>query len=60
MYSVLNHEPEKPSNINPQIPLLFDRIIDRALKKNVADRYQKASEIMADLADFVEAFSTRD
>ena len=60
MYSVLNHEPEKPSNINPQIPLLFDRIIDRALKKDNAERYQKASEIMADLSDFVEAFSTRD
>ncbi len=60
MYSVLNHEPEKPSNINPQIPLLFDRIIDRALKKDKAERYQKASEIMTDLSDFVEAFSTRD
>ena len=59
IYSILNNNPEKPSNINPQIPLLFDRIIDRTLKKNVDERYQKASEIMADLSDFVEAFSSK-
>lgn len=56
IYSILNHEPEKPSNVKPQIPLLFDHIISKALKKDRSQRYQKASEIMTDLQDFVESF----
>ena len=42
IYSILNKEPEKPSNINPQIPLLFDHIITKALKKSPGERYQKS------------------
>ncbi len=57
MYSIMNHEPEKPSSVNPQIPLLFDHIIGRALKKDPAQRYQRASEITADIQDFVESFA---
>jgi serine/threonine-protein kinase len=60
IYSVLNHEPEKPSNVNPQVPLLFDHIISKALQKDPKSRYQKASELVADLTDFVEAFSAQD
>ncbi|MEW5795840.1 MAG: serine/threonine-protein kinase [Candidatus Zixiibacteriota bacterium] len=56
MYAILNHEPEKPSSVKPQIPLLFDHIIAKALKKEPAERYQKASEIIVDLHDFVESF----
>ena len=58
IYSTLNQEPEKPSNVNPQIPLLFDHIIDKALQKAPADRYQKAKEIVSDLNEFVESFVT--
>ncbi|UCE23631.1 MAG: protein kinase [Candidatus Zixiibacteriota bacterium] len=56
IYSTLNHEPEKPSNVNPQIPLLFDHIIDKALKKAPAERYQRANELVADLNEFVASF----
>ncbi|UCG62433.1 MAG: protein kinase [Candidatus Zixiibacteriota bacterium] len=56
IYSTLNHEPEKPSNVNPQIPLLFDHIIDKALRKVPQERYQKASEMTADLNEFVASF----
>jgi predicted Ser/Thr protein kinase len=59
IYSILHHEPEKPSAVNPQIPLLFDHIVIRALKKVPAERYQKASDLMADLHDFVESFTNR-
>ncbi len=59
IYSILNQEPEKPSNINPQVPLLFDHIVDKALRKNPNERYQNARELMSDLADFVESFSTK-
>jgi len=56
MYAVLNNDPEKPSSVRPQVPLLFDHIIGKALKKDPAERYQKASEVTADLQDFVESF----
>ncbi|MGH8016279.1 MAG: serine/threonine protein kinase, partial [Candidatus Zixiibacteriota bacterium] len=59
IYSIINQEPDKPSNANPQIPLLFDHIVGRALKKKPNERYQRASEIVTDLADFVESFSGR-
>ena len=59
IYAIMNHDPEKPSNVNPQIPLLFDHIIDRALKKEPAERYQNAREIAADLSDFVESFASK-
>ncbi|MDZ4723290.1 MAG: serine/threonine-protein kinase [candidate division Zixibacteria bacterium] len=59
IYSVINHDPEKPSNINPQVPLLFDHIIAKALKKDPAQRYQKASDITTDLVDFLAAFAQR-
>ena len=59
IYNILNHEPEKPSTVNPQIPLIFDHVIMRALRKNPVERYGKASELRADLADFVESFASR-
>jgi serine/threonine-protein kinase len=59
IYSIMNHEPEKPSDINPQMPLLFDHIVAKALKKSTAERYQKASEIANSLKDFVESFASR-
>ena len=59
IYSIMNHEPEKPSDVNPQVPLLFDHIVAKALKKAAAERYQKASEIANSLKDFVESFASR-
>ncbi len=58
IYAIVNHEPEKPSNINPQIPLLFDHIIGKALQKDPGQRYQKARELVGDLHDFVESFAS--
>ncbi len=59
IYSVINIEPDKPSNANPQTPLLFDHIIMKALKKDPNERYQRAQEIAADMSDFVESFSAK-
>ncbi len=59
IYAILHNEPEKPSNVNPQIPLLFDHIIGRALKKEPQERFQKASEIVTSLFDFVESFAVK-
>lgn len=59
IYSIMNHEPQKPSDINPHVPLLFDHIIAKALKKDPAARYQRASELSNDMKDFVESFASR-
>jgi serine/threonine-protein kinase len=59
IYAILHKEPDKPSVVNPQIPLLFDHVIMKSLKKNPAERYQKAQEIATDLHDFVESFASR-
>jgi serine/threonine-protein kinase len=59
IYAIMNVEPEKPSQVNPHVPPLFDHVVIRALKKDPNERYQKATEIVADLQAFVESFSVR-
>lgn len=59
IYSIINSEPMKPSDVNPQIPLLFDSIIAKSLKKNPDERYQRAVNIINDLNEFVEMFSMK-
>jgi CHASE2 domain-containing sensor protein/predicted Ser/Thr protein kinase len=59
IYAIMNVEPDKPSSVNPQIPMLFDHVVARALKKDPNERYQKANEIVADLQAFVESFNVR-
>ena len=56
IYSIINDDPPPPSSINENLPLIFDHIVARALKKNPLDRYQKASEIRMAVADFVDSF----
>jgi CHASE2 domain-containing sensor protein len=58
IYAIINTEPEKPSDVNPDLPLLFDHVISKALKKNPSERYQRASEIRTALSDFVESFAS--
>jgi tRNA A-37 threonylcarbamoyl transferase component Bud32 len=58
IYSIVNDDPPPPSSINDNIPLLFDHVAVKALRKNPLERYQKASELRAAIADFVESFGT--
>jgi serine/threonine protein kinase/Tfp pilus assembly protein PilF len=54
IYSILNEEPES----NEYISEGMKYILEKALAKNKADRYQSASEILSDLNDFKnESFS---
>ncbi|HEX9182027.1 MAG TPA: serine/threonine-protein kinase [Burkholderiales bacterium] len=46
-------EPHPPlRQIDPEIPLGFERIIDRALAKRPQDRYQSAAEFASDLRNY--------
>jgi serine/threonine protein kinase len=59
IYSIVNTEPELPSKVDRSIPLLFDRVVEKALRKNPDERYQGASEIAKSLSGFLESFSPK-
>ena len=46
---VLQVEPRKPSELNPLIPPLLERIILKAMAKEMTDRYQTVDELLRDL-----------
>jgi CHASE2 domain-containing sensor protein/predicted Ser/Thr protein kinase len=56
MYRVLNYDPPPPSTINEKTPLIFDRIVSKAMAKKPEERYQNADEISQTLAEFVSSF----
>jgi serine/threonine protein kinase/cytochrome c-type biogenesis protein CcmH/NrfG len=47
--AILNRAPVPPLRLNPSMPMELDRIILRALEKDLRMRYQKASEMRTDL-----------
>jgi serine/threonine-protein kinase len=49
MYQRIQEKPKSPKLINADLPNWLVRIIMRCLEKDVADRYQSAYEILADL-----------
>jgi serine/threonine protein kinase/predicted negative regulator of RcsB-dependent stress response len=48
--AILNQPAEPPSKIDPAIPAALDQVILKALAKDLAQRYQTAGELAADLA----------
>jgi len=55
---VLQVDPRKPSEINPQIPPPLERIILKAMAKDAVDRYQSADEVVHDLKAVRASFSS--
>ncbi|MEZ5358328.1 MAG: serine/threonine-protein kinase [Candidatus Zixiibacteriota bacterium] len=58
IYSIIHDNPLPPSTVNPNVPALFDHVVNNALRKNPKERYQKATDIRKTLADFVGSFSS--
>ena len=56
MYRILNHHPPPPSTINEKTPLVFDRIVSKAMAKKPEERYQDSEEISKILKEFVSSF----
>ncbi len=49
MYKITNEAPTDILSIDPALPSCVVAVIDRALNKNVAERYQRGAEMAADL-----------
>jgi serine/threonine-protein kinase len=52
--AVLTQEPPRPSEVNPQVPLALELVIQRAMAKNPAERFQSMDELAAALLPFDE------
>ena len=49
--AILTTEPPAPGSFNQQVPLELDRIVTRALQKNLERRYQNGDELLRDLRE---------
>jgi serine/threonine protein kinase/Tol biopolymer transport system component len=49
MAEILREKPKSAKRLNPELPDELPRIIDKALEKDRADRYQSANDLMIDL-----------
>ena len=49
---VIHVDPSPPSQINPAVPFELERIVLKALTKNIDARYQSANEMLTDLRKF--------
>jgi serine/threonine protein kinase/Tfp pilus assembly protein PilF len=50
MYAIVHETPEKITSIRPDIPAALHRVVDRALAKAPAARFQSIEELISDLA----------
>jgi serine/threonine protein kinase len=48
-YAIINEQPEPLTALRTGVPLELDRIVDKALAKNPAERYQHIVELLVDL-----------
>jgi len=49
VYAILNEEPQLVTGLRTGVPLELERIINKALVKNLEERYQHVDELLADL-----------
>ncbi len=59
IYNILHQDPPRPTEIDHEIPGVFEMVTLRCLAKDPYQRYQSAGEIAADLVDFVTEVSPR-
>jgi non-specific serine/threonine protein kinase len=49
IYSILHENPEPLTRARPEVPIPLDRLVQKALEKDVSRRYQTMGEILEDL-----------
>ncbi len=50
IYKIINADPPLPSQLNPNIPEAMDRIVRKALEKDLYSRYRNGAEFAQDLS----------
>ncbi len=55
IYQIANHDPPPPSTYRTDLPLAVDKIVRRAMHKDLARRYQSWEEFSRDLAEAFRA-----
>ena len=58
LYRIVHSQPEPIAGLNPRVPPLLERIVMKALDKQVEQRYQHAREVLADLRSVTPAIET--
>lgn len=56
--AILNHTPESPSRLNPDVPSRLDDIIFKAIRKDPNLRYQRITETHAELRELQRDLAT--
>ena len=56
--AILSRTPESVRNLNPEIPAELEAIINKAIEKDKAKRYQSAAELRADLQTLRRGFES--
>ncbi len=57
---ILEAEPTPPSELQPDIPVLLERIILRCLRKDPGDRYEDGRSLLSDLTRIRQTINTED
>ena len=55
MYQITNVEPQPPSSLRPDIPPALDRIVHKAMQKELEQRYQDWDEFSDDLSALISS-----
>ena len=50
IYKIINADPPRPSQLNPEVPPQMDAIIRKALEKDLYSRYKNGAEMAKDLS----------
>jgi hypothetical protein len=54
LYAVVHEDPKPLKYVQPGIPAELERVVNRALKRDLAKRYQSAAEMVGDLKRYQE------
>jgi tRNA A-37 threonylcarbamoyl transferase component Bud32 len=55
IFQITQYEPPPPSSHRPEVPESLDRIVRRAMQKDVSQRYQSGDELAEDLIEALRA-----
>lgn len=58
VYQILNDEPEPVTSLRSNVPLDLERIVAKLIRKDPADRYQSAKDLLVDLRSTARALES--